>query len=143
MFVQSEKSAADRCPAKKPLIRRACRPDALCSVICGQEATPVTASVAVQVSKTTSAQRRGDKGSTGLVVGTQGDTDSLRSQEALTICDRKPSILLLDFKIIANVLRSDAHLSFSLIVLLLRLIVFWSLGGRLDLLGLFWGLRHL
>lgn len=60
---------ADRCSAKKPLIRQACRPDALGSVICGQEATPVTASVEVQVSKTMSAQQREDKDSTGLVVG--------------------------------------------------------------------------
>jgi hypothetical protein len=51
--------------------------------------------------------------------------------------------LLLDLEIIANVFGSNAHLSFSLVVLLLRLIVVRRLRGRLDLLGLFWGLRHL
>lgn len=91
-----------------------------------------------------SAQRREDKDSTGLVVGRKVlQTACVASQEVLTIRNGKPTILLLDFEIIANVFGSQAHLSFVLIVWLLRLIVLRRLRGRLDLLGLFWGLRHL
>lgn len=65
-------------------------------------------------------------------------------QARLTICDREPSVLLLDLEIITNVVGA-VHFRISLLVLLSRLIVVGRLGSSsgLDIFGLFGGLRHL